>query len=125
MSENTKDKKRVLIVDDEPRILRVIEIKLRKSGYEVIAASTGREALHLVEVGNPDIILLDLLLPVMNGFQVLEKLRTFSNLPVLVFSAKSGSSHAAMKLGANDYMNKPFNPDELVRRIESLLRPGG
>ena len=124
MSENEKGKKRVLIVDDEPRILRVTEIKLRKSGYEVMTASTGQEALRLVEKEKPDVMVLDLLLPGMDGFQVLEKLRTFSDIPVLVLTAKSGTYHTAINLGASDYMGKPFNPDELVRRIEALLQPG-
>ena len=124
MSENEKGKKRVLIVDDEPRILRVTEIKLRKSGYEVMTASTGQEALRLVEKEKPDVMVLDLLLPGMDGFQVLDKLRTFSDIPVLVLTAKSGTYQTAMNSGASDYMGKPFNPDELVRRIEALLQPG-
>ena len=122
MSANKTDKTRVLVVDDEPKILRVIEIKLRKSGYEVITAGRGEEALRLAAVEKPDVMVLDLLLPGMDGFQILEQVRTFSDLPVLILTAKSGTSHAAMNLGANDFLGKPFDPDELVRRIEGLLQ---
>lgn len=123
MGENKGPKKWVLVVDDEPKILKFIEIKLRASGYEVILATDGQEALKLVKRAKPDIVVLDLLMPIMDGFEVLEKLRAFTKLPVIVLTAKGGTFDRAISLGASDYMAKPFNPDELIRRIKVLL-PG-
>jgi two-component system KDP operon response regulator KdpE len=114
-------KKKVLLVDDEQAILRVIGIKLRISGYDVLTASRGQEALDLVKTNSPDIILLDVIMPGINGFKVLENLRTFSELPVIVFSARPENAQKALSLGANDFLSKPFNPDDLVKRIKRLI----
>ena len=111
----------VLVVDDHPKMLRFIEIDLKLRGFEVIGTTSGEEALGLVKSGKPDIMLLDMIMPVMDGFEVLKKLRTFTQLPVIAFSASSETAESAIRLGANDFMSKPFHADEMVRRIKALL----
>jgi two-component system KDP operon response regulator KdpE len=119
---NTKVKKQcVLVVDDHPKVLRFIEIDLKLRGFEVITTTSGSEALELVKSAKPDIMLLDIIMPEMDGFEVLEKLRNFTQLPVIAFSASPGNYRDAMRLGANDFMPKPFQPDEMVRKIKALL----
>jgi two-component system KDP operon response regulator KdpE len=119
---NTEEKKRcVLVVDDQPKVLRFVEIDLKVRGFEVITTTSGSEALELVRSARPDIMLLDIIMPRMNGFEVLEKLRDFTKLPVIAFSASPGNYHDAMRLGANDFVTKPFQPDEMASRIKSLL----
>jgi DNA-binding response OmpR family regulator len=114
-------KKRVLIVDDERAILTVLGIRLKVSGYDVVTASNGEEALDLVKSMRPDIVLLDVIMPGMDGFEVLEKLRAVSELPVIVFSARQENAQKALSLGANDFLAKPLDTDEMVRKIEGLL----
>ncbi len=120
-TEKARAKKRVLLVDDERAILRVLTVKLRISGYNVIAASSGEEALDLVGSTPPDIMLLDVIMPGMDGFEVLQKLRTTSELPVIVFSARPENAQKAMSLGANDFLDKPFDVDDMVKKIRELL----
>ena len=117
-----KKKKCVLVVDDQPKVLRFIEIDLKLRGFEVISTTSGREALDLVKSAKPDIMLLDIIMPEIDGFEVLKELRTFTDLPVIVFSASPGNHDSAMQLGANDFIPKPFNADEMVSRIKKLLR---
>jgi len=107
-------KKRVLLVDDEVRILRIIDIKLRIAGYEVITAMNGEEALQLVRTDKPDLVVLDIIMPVMDGFEFLKQVRAFSKIPVIAFSAASESLDQAIQLGADAALAKPFQPDELV-----------
>jgi DNA-binding response OmpR family regulator len=113
--------KRVLLVDDELTILRVISIKLRISGYHVVTAPGGQEALNLIKTESPDIMLLDVIMPGIDGFEVLQQLRTFSKLPVIVVSARPENAQKALSLGANEFLAKPFDVDEMVKRIERLL----
>ncbi len=113
--------KKVLLVEDEPAIRKILSIKLRVSGYDVIIAQDGEEALRLAGRAAPDIVLLDILLPILNGFQVLEQLRSRSALPVVAFSAKPENAQRAMSLGANDFLSKPFDVDDLLVRIERAL----
>jgi two-component system KDP operon response regulator KdpE len=118
----TKKKRQcVLVVDDHPKVLRFIEIDLKLRGFEVITTSSGSEALELVKSAKPDIMLLDIIMPGMDGFEVLRKLRDFTRLPVIAFSASPGNYHEAMRLGANDFMPKPFQPDEMVSKIKALI----
>jgi two-component system KDP operon response regulator KdpE len=124
MAEKTASKKRVLVVDDEPAILKILSLKLRVSGYEVISALSGEEALKLVESARPGIVLLDIILPGIDGLQVLQKVRLHSDLPIIAFSARSENGPKALSRGANDFLTKPFDVDELVKRIERLLGPG-
>ena len=114
-------KQRVLVVDDHPKLLRFIEIDLKVRGFDVITTTSGIGVLELVRSTKPDIVLLDIIMPGMDGFEVLKKLRDFTQLPVIAFSASPGNYHEAMRLGANDFVPKPFQPDEMVRRINTLL----
>jgi DNA-binding response OmpR family regulator len=115
---------RVLIVDDEPRILKFLNIKLKASGYEVITANSGVEALAQVQAQEPDLLVLDVLMPGIDGFETLKQIRAFSSVPVIILSAKEANVDKikGLKLGADDYLAKPFNPDELVARIEAVRR---
>jgi two-component system KDP operon response regulator KdpE len=113
----------VLVVDDHPKVLRFIEIDLKLRGFKVITTASGEEALELVKSAKPDIMLLDIVMPGMDGFEVLKKLRAFTQLPVIAFSASPGNYDDAISLGANDFMHKPFDPDDMVRKIKALLRP--
>jgi two-component system, OmpR family, KDP operon response regulator KdpE len=115
---------RILVVDDEPRILNFLTSKLRASGYEVITAANGVEALEQAQAQEPDLVVLDVVMPKMDGFQTLRELRTFSSIPVIFLSAK-GTDVDRIKglgLGADDYLSKPFSPDELVARIDAVKR---
>jgi DNA-binding response OmpR family regulator len=115
---------RVLVVDDEERIVNFLSSKLRASGYEVLTASNGSEALGQVQAQEPDLVVLDVLMPKMDGFETLKRLRIFSSIPVIILSARGTNSDKikGLDLGADDYLAKPFSPDELVARIEAVRR---
>lgn len=114
-------RKKVLIVDDEPHVGRVFGIKLRLSGYDVITTTSGTDCIEIVRQQRPDIVLLDVLMPGISGFEVLEKVRSFSSVPVLMFTALPGVEEQASRLGANDLLTKPLDPARLVERVRSLL----
>jgi DNA-binding response OmpR family regulator len=120
-SPETVNKACVLIVDDDVRILRFIGASLRLNGYDVITTTCGEEALKLAESEKPNIMLLDVLMPIMDGFEVLRRLRAASDLPVIAISAHASNAEKALSLGANNFLSKPFMPDELIRRIKVLL----
>ena len=103
---------RVLVVDDEERILNFLRSKLIASGYGVLTASNGLEALEQAQAQEPDLIVLDVLMPRMNGFEVLKELRTFSSVPVIILSARGADADRikGLSIGADDYLPKPFNP---------------
>ncbi len=115
---------RVLVVDDEPQIQRFLKPSLGAAGFEVIAAATGAEALRAAATQAPDVILLDLGLPDMDGKDVIARLRTWSKVPIVVLSARDRESEkiAALDLGADDYINKPFGIGELMARLRTALR---
>lgn len=115
---------RVLVVDDEQRILNFLSSKLKASGYEVLTASNGVEALEQVQAEEPDLVVLDVLMPKKDGFETLKELRTFSPVPTIILSAKGTNADKVkgLSLGADDYLAKPFSPDELVARIEAVRR---
>ena len=115
---------RVLIVDDEPRILKFLEMKLKASGYEVLTAGNGSEALDQVQTQEPDLVVLDVVMPGMDGLETLKQFRAFSPVPVIILSARGANTDkiAGLELGADDYLAKPFSPDELVARIEAIRR---
>jgi DNA-binding response OmpR family regulator len=117
-----KTRNKVLLVDDEAAIRKILGIKLRVSGYDVVAAPDGEKALELIDSAKPDLVLLDVLMPGIDGFQVLERLRARSNLPVIVFSARPENAKHALNLGANDYIDKPFDVDEVVKIVFRILR---
>ena len=115
---------RVLVIDDEPQIRRFLDIGLRAEGYEVLLAATGAEGLALAATQSPDLVILDLGLPDMEGHAVLAELRQWSQLPVLMLSVRNTESEkvSALDQGANDYMTKPFGIQELRARLRALLR---
>jgi two-component system KDP operon response regulator KdpE len=115
---------RVLVVDDEPRIVKFLEVKLKASGYEVLTAHNGLAALELVQAQEPDLIVLDVVMPGIDGFETLRQVRALSSVPVIILSAKEASVEKikGLTLGADDYLAKPFSPDELIARIEAVRR---
>ncbi|MCW2318212.1 two-component system, OmpR family, KDP operon response regulator KdpE [Rhodoblastus acidophilus] len=115
---------RVLVVDDEAPIHRFLKPALAASGYDVLTAETGRQALHLIATAAPDVIVLDLGLPDMDGKEVLERARAFSKAPVIVLSARDREAEkiAALDLGADDYVEKPFAIGEFLARLRAALR---
>ena len=114
----------MLVVDDEPRIIKFLNLKLQASGYEVLTASNGREALAQVRAQEPDLMVLDVVMPGLDGFETLKQIRAFSAVPVIILSAKEANVDKikGLVMGADDYLAKPFNPDELVARIEAVRR---
>ncbi|GAA0709055.1 response regulator [Dactylosporangium roseum] len=115
---------RVLIVDDEPQLLRALRINLQARQYEVVTAGDGTTALQVAAIEHPDVVVLDLGLPDLDGIEVLRTLRAWTPVPVLVLSGRLGSGEkvAALDAGADDYVTKPFNIDELLARIRSVTR---
>lgn len=115
---------RILIADDDPQFLRALRITLGARGYEVLLARDGQHALEMVIDHKPDIILLDLGMPRLDGVKVIEAVRGWSSAPILVISGRSGSAEKveALDAGADDYVTKPFSMDELLARIRVLTR---
>ncbi|HTV69574.1 MAG TPA: response regulator [Rhizobiaceae bacterium] len=115
---------RILVVDDEPQIQRFLKPALGAAGYDVIEAATGAEALKAAATGAPDLVILDLGLPDMDGKEVITKLRAFSEVPIIILSARDRETEkiAALDLGADDYIEKPFGIGELTARIRTALR---
>jgi DNA-binding response OmpR family regulator len=122
---------RILVVDDEPAILRFIRLSLTAQGFDVIVASTGEECLHLAASEQPDLMVLDMVMPGVDGFAVLQRLRDSdglpgrSRLPVIACSAHNSAAARAINLGAVDFISKPFQPGEMADRIRAAIaRPG-
>jgi two-component system, OmpR family, response regulator len=115
---------RLLVVDDEPNIRELLSVSLRFFGFEVTTAATGREALAAVERDLPDLILLDVMLPDLDGFQVARRLREDRHVPILFLTARDALEDKinGLTLGGDDYVTKPFSLEELVARIRSVLR---
>ncbi len=114
----------ILITDDEVSILRYVGACLRKEGYGVITASDGEEALARVEEENPNLVILDVVMPRMDGFEVCRRLREWTQTPIIMLSAKGDESDKVkcLDLGADDYIIKPFGAEELIARIKAVLR---
>jgi len=117
-------KKRILVVDDEPRMRRFVRMNLDLEGYEVSEAENGLVALEKVRDYMPDLVLLDVMMPTMDGFETLALLREFSNVPVIMLTVKGDEDDRVrgLDLGADDYITKPFSPRELSSRIRAVLR---
>ncbi len=115
---------RILVVDDEERMVRFIRLNLEHDGFEVITAFNGREALERVRQDLPDLVLLDVMMPELDGFEVLSMLREFSEVPVIMLTARSTEEDIVrgLELGADDYITKPFSPRVLVSRVRAVLR---
>ncbi|PLK69181.1 DNA-binding response regulator [Rhizobium sp. TH135] len=118
---------RILVVDDEPQIQRFLKPSLTAAGYEVVEAGTGAEALKAVATQAPDLVILDLGLPDMDGKEVIASLRGWSDIPIVILSARDRETEkiAALDLGADDYVEKPFGIGELTARIRTALRHRG
>jgi two-component system KDP operon response regulator KdpE len=116
--------KLVLVVDDESRMVRFVRMNLELEGYQVAEAGTGMEALEKVRDELPDLVLLDVMMPEMDGFETLERLREISTVPVIMLTVKGEEEDRirGLELGADDYVTKPFSPRELASRIRAVLR---
>lgn len=116
--------KKILVVDDEKPISDIIKFNMVKEGYEVVTAFDGREALEMFEAEHPDILILDLMLPEMDGLEVVRTIRKTSNVPIIVLSAKDSEFDKVigLEIGADDYMTKPFSNRELQARVKVILR---
>jgi DNA-binding response OmpR family regulator len=114
----------VLVVDDDHKILRLLRIEFTAQGFQVAMAERGKEALETLERQRPDLVVLDIIMPGMDGLEVLKKIREKSGVPVILLTAKGTDSDKIMglELGADDYLPKPFNPEELTARVRAVLR---
>jgi DNA-binding response OmpR family regulator len=114
----------ILVVDDDPRMLRLLRLNLERAGYRVATEGDGGAALDRVDLERPDLILLDVMMPAMDGFTFLARLREFSALPVILLTAKGEERDKVqgLDLGADDYLTKPFGPAELLARVRAVLR---
>lgn len=115
---------RILVVDDEPRFVRLVEANLQTEGFEVQKAKNGKEAVDTAVSEKPDLILMDVMMPEMDGFAACERIREFSNVPIIMLTAKGDEEHKvrALNLGADDYVVKPFSANELIARVQAVLR---
>ncbi|HHV99403.1 MAG TPA: response regulator transcription factor [Clostridiaceae bacterium] len=116
--------KKVLIVDDEKNIVDILKFNLKKEGFETIEAYDGEQGLEMALNQNPDLVLLDVMLPKMDGFEVCRKVRQSSSVPILMLTAKEEEVDKVLglELGADDYITKPFSPRELMARVKANLR---
>ncbi len=114
----------VLLVDDDPQLIRLVRANLESVGYKVLATMDAHSSLKLVDMEGPDIIILDIMLPEMDGYELCQRIREFSSTPIIMLTAKveDVDKVRGLKLGADDYLTKPFNVQELLARIEAVLR---
>ena len=114
----------ILVVDDEPRYVRLMEANLTSEGYHVLKASNGQEAVEVVDKHHPDLVLLDVMMPVLSGFEACERIREFSNVPVIMVTAKGDEQDRVkgLDVGADDYIVKPYSATELLARVRAVLR---
>ena len=120
------DRKRILVVDDEIYIVHILEFTLTMEGYEVLTAADGEEALRRLEQDRPDLVVLDIMMPKVDGYEVLRRIRAdeeFRQLPVILLSAKGRpiDRETGLEIGADDYIVKPFSPRRLLEKIQDLL----
>jgi two-component system KDP operon response regulator KdpE len=124
MTDSTLRDRRILVVDDEERMVRFIRLNLEYDGFKVIEAYNGMEAIDKVRSNLPDLVLLDVMMPDIDGFEVLRIIREVSSVPVIMLTAKGEEDDRVqgLELGADDYITKPFSPRELVSRVRAVLR---
>src|SRR4030066_777958 len=122
-SERFRDR-RILVVDDEERMVRFIRLNLEYDGFRVVEAFNGTQAINKIRASLPDLILLDIMMPDIDGFEVLRTIREVSSVPVIMLTAKGEEDDRVrgLELGADDYVTKPFSPRELVSRVKAVLR---
>jgi len=115
---------KILVVDDELRIMELTKLYLEGEGYQVEGAATGHDALSRLSIASPDLIVLDLMLPDIDGFEVCRQIRTKSDVPILMLTARKEDIDkiVGLEIGADDYLTKPFNPRDLVARVRAILR---
>ena len=115
---------KILVADDEQNIIQLLRMYLRQGGYEVVTASNGRQALERFRTESPDLVLLDLMMPERDGFDVCTEIRKGSDVPVIMLTARSDDVDkiVGLEMGADDYITKPFNPREVVARVKAALR---
>ena len=116
-------KQKILVVDDEPHIVNLVRLTLSGDKYEVYSAYSGKEAIELAKKISPNLIILDLMMPAVDGYQVCEEIRKdeqTANVPIMILSAKSqlADKFKSINVGADDYMIKPFDPEELIKRVK-------
>ena len=118
------NKTRILVVDDELSIIKFLRANLESKGYEVLTAINGAEALQTFEMELPDLVILDIMMPKMDGFEVCRRLREWSQIPIIMLSARGDESDKVkcLDLGADDYITKPFGKDELIARVRAVTR---
>ena len=116
--------KKVLVVDDDAKTVELVKLYLKRDGYKVLTASDGIEALQLAREGHPDLIVLDLMLPGLDGLEVCRTLREESDVPIIMLTARTTENDrlAGLELGADDYITKPFSPRDLAARVRAVLR---
>ncbi|MFO8100664.1 MAG: response regulator transcription factor [Dehalococcoidia bacterium] len=121
---NNQQKTTILIVDDEPNIREALNMNLELEGFEVTSADNGNEALRKLTEEIPDLVILDVMMPGMDGFETLKKIREVSNVPVMMLTVLGEETDKirGLEIGADDYVTKPFSPKELVTRVKALLR---
>ena len=119
--------KRILVVDDEKKIVDIVRAYLEREGFQTMAAYDGKTALDMARSQSPDLVVLDLMLPEISGLDVCRALRRESNMPVIMLTARDEDTDkiVGLELGADDYVTKPFNPRELVSRVKAVLRRAG
>ena len=124
MTEDSYKNKLILVVDDEERMSRFIRLNLEHDGFRVIEASRGMSAIQLIRERMPDLVILDVMMPDLDGFEVLKLIRETSQVPVVMLTAKGEEDDKVhgLELGADDYVTKPFSPRELVSRVRAVLR---
>ena len=124
MTSSTRRRQRILVVDDEPRMIDFIRLNLEHDGFEVSQAESGLVALEQLRDQLPDLVLLDIMMPDLNGFETLKLMREISTVPVIMLTAKGEEEDRVrgLELGADDYVTKPFSPRELVSRVRAVLR---
>ena len=123
-AEQTDAKQKILVVDDEASIRRILETRLKMAGYSVVTAEDGEEAVELFNRTNPDIVILDVMMPKMDGYGVTREIRRVSDVPIIILTALGDVSEriTGLELGADDYVIKPFSPKELEARVKAVLR---
>lgn len=115
---------RILVVDDEPRLVRLVRANLERLGYQVSTAGNGKQAIEAVEAEDPDLVVLDVMMPNMDGYEATRRIREFSQVPIVMLTAKTEQSDKlkGFDLGVDDYITKPFSPEELIARIRAVLK---
>ncbi len=117
---------KLLLVDDDPDLLYTLQKYLQQAGYSTVTANNGRSAIHMFETEKPEAALIDIMMPELDGFEVVKKIRSISAIPIILLTARSDETDkiVGLELGADDYVTKPFSPREVVARLKAIMRRG-